>query len=123
MRSRRLLMPLAVIGMVVGVMAPALAHGVDKAQLDNNGWFCFEAGPVSNWHCQSPNSGQGAAASAMVFSPGDGDEFLGTESLRFTSKDLTSLPCPKAHDGHWEEIPGMDGVWACHHWKGAPDDS
>ncbi len=118
MRRRNLLVLLAAVAMAMWVVAPASAHGIDQGQLEAQGWSCFPAGPASpqNIHCLSPNPGQGAAASAMVFSGSDG-HFLGTESLRFTAKDLSELPCPK-DGGHWHEID--TNQWACHHWKGAP---
>lgn len=118
MRTRRMLLLLAVVAMVVGVMAPVSAQGVNAEQLEQQGFTCFPAGPATpqNIHCISPNQGQGKAASAMVFSGSDG-RFLGTESLRFTSRDLSELPCPK-DGGHWHEIDV--NTWACHHWKGAP---
>jgi len=119
MTTRRLSLVLAVMAMVIGVMAPAaLAGGVNADDLATNGWTCFAAGPAipQNVHCLNPSQGQGKAAIALVFSGADGS-YLGTESLRFTSKDLGELPCPK-DGGHWHDI-GLN-TWACHHWKGAP---
>lgn len=118
MMKRRLITVLAVVIMTLGVMSPVSADGINAEQLEAQGWVCFAAGPASpqNIHCLSPNQGQGKAASAMVFSGSDGS-YLGTETLRFTSKDLSELPCPK-DGGHWQYIP--TDTWACHHWKGAP---
>lgn len=118
MRARRLVMILAVVGMVMGIMAPAGAGGVSQQKLENAGWFCFPAGPASpqNIHCVNGNQGSGKAANVKVFSGADGS-YLGTELLRFTDKDLSDLPCPK-DGGFWHDLGGNE--WACHHWKGAP---
>lgn len=115
MRTRTLIMALIVAAMMIGVAGPASAD-ITASQLDDAGWTCFPAGPDNNIHCLPPSEGNGAATSASVFTP-DGSTFLGTETLRFTSKDLSTLPCPK-DGGHWHEV-GPD-TWACHHWKGAP---
>ena len=118
MTRRRLIMMLAVVAMAMAVMAPASAGGPTADKLGDQGWTCFPAGPAvpQNIHCLNPNQGGGSAASVMVFSGVDGS-FMGTELLRFTSRDLSELPCPK-DGGHWHNI-GPD-TWACHHWKGAP---
>lgn len=108
-------MLLAVVALTVLAMAPASAAPTADQKQDA-GWFCFVAGPFGYLHCAVPTQGSGAATMAQVFTA-DGNTYLGTESLRFTSKDLTELPCPK-DGGHWHEI-GPD-TWACHHWKGAP---
>lgn len=115
----RLAVVFATMMLMMVAMVPAVsAGGVNAAHLADQGWTCFPAGPAipQNMHCLNPNQGRGKAASAMVFSGVDGS-FLGTESLRFTGKDLSELPCPK-DGGHWHNI-GPD-TWACHHWKGAP---
>jgi hypothetical protein len=49
----------------------------------------------------------------MVFDPVT-HAFLATETLRFTSQDLSATPCPAGADGVWEDL-GF--AWACHHWK------
>ncbi len=114
MRTRRLIMLLAVVAMMMGAMAPAWAGGVSSAKLEAAGWSCA---PINGkTHCFSPAFSQGKAGNVMVFSLGD-DTFLGTELLRFTSKDLSELPCNK-DGGYWHKVD--DGLWACHHWKGAP---
>lgn len=115
MQSRKLIVLLATVALAMLVMAPASAKPTAE-QKGDAGWTCFPAGPVANIHCLSPSQGGGAAASAQVFSP-DGDTYLGTESLRFTDRDLSEIPCPK-DGGHWHEID--EDTWACHHWKGAP---
>lgn len=117
--GRRLALAFAATALMLGAtMSSASAGGVNATHLADQGWTCFPAGPAvpQNIHCLNPNGGGGKAASAMVFSGSDGS-FLGTESLRFTGKDLSELPCPK-DGGHWHNIDV--NTWACHHWKGAP---
>ena len=118
MRRGRLLLLIATVVAMFGMIAPASAGGVNAQQKADQGWTCFPAGPATpqNIHCLNPNQGSGKAASALVFSGTDGS-YLGTESLRFTDKDLSELPCPK-DGGHWHNIG--DDTWACHHWKGKP---
>lgn len=120
MHARKLFLALVVAALTFGVMLPAAAAPTSES-MEGAGWTCFPAGPVANIHCAPPSveglAAPGAATAALVFSP-DGATFLGVESLRFTSRDLSGLPCPKETGGHWHSI-GPD-TWACHHWKGAP---
>jgi len=107
--------------LVLALAAPmgAAAGGVTVDKLVEAGWSCADpdgpAGPLEI-HCftrANEHQAVSAAISAMVFDPVSG-EFLATEILRFTSSDLSSLPCPTGHDGYWEDL-GF--AWACHHWK------
>lgn len=109
----------ALAALVLALAAPmgAAAGGVTVDNLVNAGWFCSDpdgpGGPLEI-HCfTKANQAISAAVSAMVFDPDTG-EFLATEVLRFTSRDLSSIPCPTGHEGYWEDL-GF--AWACHHWK------
>ncbi len=119
--KRRLVMILAVVAMVMGVMASASADGVSKTSLDANGWSCFDnsGGGGAGWHCSIVPIGDffaGATGSinVMVFSSPD-EEFLGTEILTFSSRDIDGKPCGK--NTNWLNLSGVsDDLYACHHW-------
>lgn len=102
-------------------------HGPSWEQLEDAGWFCFDPdgeGPLgqhcvppgSPMHLESNTTDRAVASNVMVFDATT-DGFAGTELLRFTEADLSSLPCPK--DGGWHEVE--PDFWACHHWRGAPE--
>jgi hypothetical protein len=107
--------------LVLALAAPmgAAAGSVTVGQLEDAGWICYDPdGPEGpeGIHCftkANDHQGVSAAISAMVFDPDTG-ELLATEVLRFTSRDLSSIPCPTGHEGYWEDL-GF--AWACHHWK------
>ena len=96
--TKRLIVVLAVMAMMVGVMAPAgvAQGGVNSADLAAKGWDCaldnFPTGGAGV-HCSKTSLGDFIAGGTgtlhlMVFSsPGDAryqdEEFLGTELLRF----------------------------------------
>ena len=94
------------------------AGSLTDAQLENAGWTCYDVdggGPLEI-HCftkANDHQASSAAISAMVFDPVT-HAFLATETLRFTSQDLSATPCPAGADGFWEDL-GF--AWACHHWK------
>lgn len=115
MRTRRSVMILAVVAMVMGVMAPASAGGHTAGQLENAGYLCFNAGP-SNWtHCIRESKIGGPAIPVKVFSE-DGSEFLGTELL--LREDIYSgQGCPQDGLETWDFPAGPgDAYYACHHF-------
>ena len=105
--------------MLAVAVTTASAHGGTSSQLENAGWFCFNAGP-NNWtHCNPPGTNMKNAPPATIQVKVFGEEghpFLGTEIL--VRADLYSgQPC--ATDGgetyHFlgEEFP----YYACHHFS------
>lgn len=119
MRTRRLVMMVAVIAMVMGAMSPALAGGVSKTSLAEKGWSCFDNSDTggAGWHCSKTPIGDfidggTGTLNLMVFSS-PGEEFLGTEILRFDTKDIEDKPCGK--DSGWHNLFG--DLYACHHWQ------
>jgi hypothetical protein len=109
----------ALVALLAALAVPAttMAGGPTVENLQNAGWECYDLdgpGPLEI-HCFSKaNEHQvsSAAINAMVFDPVT-HEFLATEIIRFTSQDLSAIPCP-AGGGTWEDL-GF--AWACHHWK------
>lgn len=109
---------LGALVLALAIPGAAAAGGPTAAQFEKAGWICYDidgGGPLeihcftkANYHQESS-----AAITAMVFDPVTG-AFLATEILRFTSSDLSALPCPAGADGYWEDL-GF--AWACHHWK------
>lgn len=100
MKTRKLLLVLAVIAMAMGAIAPASA-GNNAATKANQGWDCINVGVGQ--HCARTNIGDwlanpgpGNTLNVLVFDE-SGDTFLGTETLRI------------AKDG---------SVIATHHWVG-----
>jgi hypothetical protein len=112
------LITLATLLLALAFPMGAAANGPTVDNLIDAGWICYDpdgpGGPLEI-HCYTKaNDHQfvSAAISAMVFDPDTG-EFLGTEVLRFTGRDLSGIPCPTGHEGYWEDL-GF--AWACHHW-------
>ena len=112
------LFALATLLLALAFPMGAAANGPTLDEAINAGWICYDpdgAGPLDT-HCYSQaynRQAVSAAVQAMVFDSVTG-EFLATEVIRFTSKDLSNIPCPTGHDGYWEDL-GF--AWACHHWK------
>ena len=109
-----MVMILAVVGMVMGVMAPASAGGNTSAQLEEAGYTCFNAGP-DNWtHCIKDFSKK--SISVKVFSE-DGETFFGTEALLHLSR-YSGQPCPQDNLETWDFGAGPGGEYfACHHFN------
>jgi hypothetical protein len=113
------LFTLATLLLALAFPMGAAANGPTVDQAINAGWICYDpdgAGGPLEIHCHSQAYDRqfvSAAVQAMVFDPVTG-EFLATEVLRFTSKDLSNIPCPTGAEGYWEDL-GF--AWACHHWK------
>jgi hypothetical protein len=126
-----LILVLAAVAMATGVIAPASAGGVSNVSLAENGWSCFSnAGDGgAGYHCTAKPigeflaGGQGAV-NVMVFTDNSGDgseetpsagEFLGTEILRFSSRDIDGKPCARGTE--WHDVSFIaPNLFACHHW-------
>ncbi len=133
MTKRRLIIMLAAVAMAMAVMAPASAGrgGVSNVSLAENGWSCFsnafDTPPGFGYHCtKNPiteflDGGHGAI-NVMVFADNRGNsgepvtagEFIGTEILRFSDKDIAGRNCGKG--ATWTLLGGT--LFACHHWHG-----
>ena len=122
MKTRRLVIILAVMAMAMGAMAPASAQGATAESLENAGWTCGIAGPHEWNHCFSP--ARGKALPVMVFGDYDndgyseGDPLLGTELLLFGSV-YGGQPCSADDGDGYHAVPGTPFV-ACHHYE-TPD--
>ncbi len=126
MRTRRLVMILAAVAMVMGVMAPAGAAkgGVTAEQLGASpAWSCSIEGPHAWMHCFNQKNGNGKTIQVRVFGPADlsdgysaGDPFLGTEILVDASV-YNGQPCAQdGGDPYFDLGGGGAGPFACHHF-------
>lgn len=118
--KRPTIMLLALALLVTVLAAPAVAGGVSKTSLADKGWSCFDnsGDGGAGWHCSKTPLGDFLAEgdgvlNLMVFSSPD-EMFLGTEILRFDSKDIEGKPC--GADTDWHNLFG--DLYACHHWRG-----
>ena len=123
MRARRTVMILAVVGMVMGVMAPVSAGGRTASQMERAGYGCLNLGPHNWTHCSKAKP-SAQSITNMVFSE-DGMTFLGTEQL-LHDDIYAGQPCPQDDDNaatgfgeHWIDLSGpfpLPGIpyWACH---------
>ncbi len=129
MRTRRMVMILAVVGMVMGVMAPAGAGGVTAETLDATpAWSCEIAGPHGWNHCFNQKNSNGKVIQVRVFGHfGDdpngwdpGDPLLGTEILVDVSV-YNGQPCATDGGGPYHDLSGVGaGPFACHHFSTSP---
>ncbi len=125
MRTRRLVMILAAVAMVMGVMAPAGAAkgGVTAEQLGASpAWSCSIEGPHAWMHCFNQKNGNGKTIQVRVFGPADlsdgysaGDPFLGTEILVDASV-YNGQPCATDGGAPYFDLGGP-GPFACHHFN------
>ncbi len=121
MTKRRLFIMLAVVAMAMSAMAPASAgRGNTGDERVEKEWVCDNCPPFSFLHCARVDiedwvgsPGPGNALNVLVYSE-DGAEFLGTEILRFSGKDIEGRNCGKG--ATW--TPLTPTVFACHHWHG-----
>jgi len=130
---KRRMMMIAVVAMVMGAMVPASAEsgGVSSSDLASKGWNCdldnFPDG--AGVHCSRIWVGDFIAGGTgtlhlMVFSSPDDvrypvEEFLGTELLRFSDRDIDGMPCGK--NTEWHDLLGGGDLYACHAWHGGFD--
>ena len=112
MRARRTVMILAVVGMVMGVMAPVSAGGHTADQLLNAGFECGPAGPNDWIHCNKAKP-SAKVINNFVFST-DGQDFLGTEAL-LHDDIYNGQPCPQEGADEWTDLSPFP-YWACHHF-------
>lgn len=104
---------------VFSLMLAALAFtatawaGHAPAQLEQAGYYCFNAGPSNFTHCLKAEKLGYPAVPVKVFSA-DGNDYLGTEML--LREDIyKGQPCPQDGLGFWEENSDI-GYFACHHF-------
>ena len=121
MKTRRLVMMMAIVAMVTGVMASAQAGGPSNTNLADHGWGCDSAGPNDYVHCFSPGSFKGKTATVKVFDSTDATvdgNYLGTELL-ISADVYNGQPCA-SDDGHEYHplFPGPPNIpfYACHHY-------
>ena len=89
------------------------AAGHTASQMEQAGYFCFNAGPANWTHCLNPGLLGNPAVSVKVFSE-DGSEFLGTEQLM--RYDIYSgQPCPQDDLNQWDFLVEPP-YFACHHF-------
>jgi hypothetical protein len=120
--TKRLIVVLTLMAMVIGVMAPT---ALGKPSFDNidkkAGWACGEAeGLVAN-HCINP---KGKTFNIKVFAPGFSDgtgDLRGPQGSASTDPKFDSRPCPHDQDadpdGTWWNFTGDPDkpLYVCHH--------
>jgi len=117
MRTRKMVMILAVVAMVMGAMAPASAAkgGISKNSLEAKGYFCFDnSGPPdfgAGNHC---TKGVDNMDELFAYLGGDG----GTGNLHVKVFSPDSLDGGATFYG--TELLGWKNgaLFAQHHWKG-----
>jgi hypothetical protein len=124
MRTRRILMVMATMALMVGAMAPAARAGSlsDQAQHEAAGWGCAGAVGLPAGHCISPGTvnrwpdaliASGGTFQLLVF---DGSGNFRTAEIATFKAAGDGRPCPndpESADGtYWPFVPGL---YVCHH--------
>lgn len=111
---RSLAILIATMALLLALVGPASAGGVNPAQLQRAGWACLNV-PGLGVHCFPPAQGGKAQPVLYWFDTTDPDateaDFSGTELLLFPGA-YHGQPCPQQGQDEWTWI-GF--AYACHH--------